>query len=102
LPAPSPATVPPEPLPAAVFDPYGAPVRVNGRLAMSGSPSSLALDRGQPVEITGWAGPWPVEERWWAPDEADRQVRFQVCLADGRAMLLSLSSGCWWVIGVYD
>ena len=102
LPAPSPATVPPEPLPATVFDPYGAPVRVNGRLAMSGAPSSLALERDQPVEITGWAGPWPVEERWWAPDEADRRVRFQVCLADGRAMLLSLSSGCWWVIGVYD
>jgi len=102
LPTPSPATVPPEPLPATVFDPYGAPVRVNGRLAMSGPPSSLVLDRDQPVEITGWAGPWPVEERWWAPDEADRQVRFQVCLADGRAMLLSLSSGCWWVIGVYD
>jgi protein ImuB len=102
LPAPSPATVPPEPLPATVYDPDGAPVRVNARLAMTGPPSRLAVGREPPVDITGWAGPWPVEERWWAPAEADRRVRFQVCLADGRALLLSLSSGCWWVIGVYD
>jgi protein ImuB len=94
--------VPPEPLPATVYDPDGVPVRVNARLAMTGPPSRLALGRDQPVEITGWAGPWPVEERWWAPAEADRRVRFQISLADGRAMLLSLSSGCWWVIGVYD
>jgi protein ImuB len=102
MPAPSPATVPPEPLPATVLDPGGAPVRVNARLALTGSPRFVALGREPAVEITGWAGPWPVEERWWAPDEADRRVRFQVSLADGRAMLLSLSSGCWWVIGVYD
>jgi protein ImuB len=100
--APSPATVPPEPLPVRVLDPGGRPVRVNARLAMTGEPSWLALDRGDPVEVTGWAGPWPVEERWWAPAEADRRVRFQVSLADGRAMLLSLSNGSWWVIGMYD
>jgi protein ImuB len=102
LPAPSPATVPPEPLPATVYDPSGEPVGVNARLAVTGPPQWLALGREPRVEITGWAGPWPVEERWWAPAEADRRVRFQVCLADGRALLLSLSSGCWWVIGVYD
>ena len=156
-PAPSPATVPPEPLPATVLDRTGEPVRVNVRLAMTGAPSWLALGRDKPVEITGWAGPWPVEERWWATaaepasggarrsatpaepasggarrsatpaepapggarrsatpaepapggdrqpaGESERRVRFQVSLADGRAMLLSLSGGCWWVIGVYD
>ncbi len=131
--APSPATVPPEPLPATVLDRAGEPVRVNARLAMTGAPGWLGLDRDHPVEITGWAGPWPVEERWWAATpaapaepasggvqrpatpaepasggvqrsagEAERRVRFQVSLADGRAMLLSLSGGCWWVIGVYD
>jgi protein ImuB len=102
MPAPSPATVPPEPLPATVLDRSGEPVRVNARLAMTGAPHGLVLGRDRVVEITGWAGPWPVEERWWAPGEPDRRVRFQVCLADGRAMLLSLSNGCWWVIGVYD
>ena len=52
--------------------------------------------------ITGWAGPWPVDERWWAPEEASPRVRFQVCLADGRALLLTLTSGLWSVTGVYE
>jgi protein ImuB len=33
---------------------------------------------GRPVEVTAWAGPWPADERWWAPEEATRLVRFQV------------------------
>jgi protein ImuB len=139
LPAPSPATVPPEPLAVEVYDPAGAPVGVTARLAVTGPPRWLVLEprpgpatagrgtagrgtagRGTPgrarghaeagrppdrdgaVEVTGWAGPWPVEERWWAPGETVRRVRFQVCLADGRALLLALSDGCWWVIGGYD
>ena len=52
--------------------------------------------------ITAWAGPWPVDERWWAPAEANRRVRFQVCLADGRAMLLTLAGGDWSVTAIYD
>ncbi|WP_422774671.1 DNA polymerase Y family protein [Plantactinospora sp. WMMC1484] len=53
-------------------------------------------------EIVGWAGPWPVDERWWAPAEASRRARFQVGLADGAAMLLSLAGGRWWVEAIYD
>jgi protein ImuB len=56
----------------------------------------------QPVAIVAWAGPWPVEERWWAPEEASRRVRFQVYLADGRALLLVLSGGSWSVVASYD
>ena len=55
-----------------------------------------------PVEITGWAGPWPIDERWWAPRESRRRARFQVALTDGRALLLVLAGGQWAVEAVYD
>ncbi len=57
---------------------------------------------GVPVEIVGWAGPWPVDERWWDPVEACRRARFQVSLADGSALLLAVDAGRWLVEAVYD
>jgi protein ImuB len=101
LPAPAPATVPPEPLPVDVLDAAGRPVGVDGRLRLTGAPVRAVLDQTS-TEIAGWAGPWPVDERWWAPEEASRRVRFQVCLADGRALLLTLHGGDWSATGVYD
>jgi protein ImuB len=101
LPAPAPATVPPEPLPVDVLDADGRPVGVDGRLRLTGVPARAVLDKAS-TDVAGWAGPWPVDERWWAPEEANRRVRFQVCLADGRALLLTLRRGDWTVTGVYD
>jgi protein ImuB len=43
-----------------------------------------------------------VDERWWAPAEAHRCARFQLQLADGRALLVALSGGHWTVEAVYD
>jgi protein ImuB len=54
------------------------------------------------VDVAAWAGPWPAEERWWTPAEADRRVRFQVLLADGQAVLLALTGDRWSVEAVYD
>ncbi|GAA2517414.1 DNA polymerase Y family protein [Pilimelia columellifera] len=102
LPSPSPAVVLPSPLPAAVWDASGEVVRVDGRLGLSGVPVRCSLAAGPTVEITGWAGPWPVEEKWWSPSQALRQARFQVSLADGRAALLALSAGQWSVEAWYD
>ncbi len=92
----------PEPLPAAVYDSTGEPVGVTARLAVSAAPARLAVGTAAGVEIVGWAGPWPVDERWWAPAEARRQARFQVCLVDGTALLLSLTAGRWVVEAIYD
>jgi protein ImuB len=98
-----------EPVPAAVYDAGGAPVGVTGRLAVTAAPARVAIaDERVPVEVAGWAGPWPVDERWWtvhssdAEDEPRRYVRFQVLLADGRALLLALSDGRWRVEALYD
>ncbi|GIE76000.1 hypothetical protein Aph02nite_19500 [Actinoplanes philippinensis] len=102
LPRPSPAVVLAHPLPAAVHDETGAPVGVSARLEVTGGPATLRIDRRQPMAIVGWAGPWPVDERWWAPDEARRRARFQVLLEDGRALLLSLAGGHWMVEAIYD
>lgn len=102
LPRPAPAMVPARPAPAVVLDAAGRPVGVSARLELSGPPVTVTVERGAPAEIVGWAGPWPVDERWWAAGEARRQARFQVMLAGGRAMLLSLASGHWLVEAVYD
>jgi protein ImuB len=91
-----------EPLPAVVLDADGTPVGVSARLELTGEPAALVVERSQPVEIAGWAGPWPVDERWWAPEEARRRARFQMVLADGRALLLSLAGGHWAVEAIYD
>jgi protein ImuB len=102
LPKPAPAVVPAEPMPAVVLDADGTPVGVSARLELTGDPAALVVERSQPIEIRGWAGPWPVDERWWAPDEARRRARFQVVLVDGRALLLALAGGHWVVEAIYD
>jgi protein ImuB len=102
LPAPAPATVLPEPAPLQVHTTTGEPFTVDGRLVMNGPPASVVVAAEAPVEIIGWAGPWPAEERWWAPDEARRLVRFQLALADGRALLVALRDGGWSVEASYD
>ncbi len=102
LPPPAPATVPPAPLPAEVRDAADRPVGVDARLAVSAEPDRLVVGDSPPVAITAWAGPWPLDERWWAPGEARRAARFQAVLADGRAVLLSLVDGAWRVEAVYE
>ncbi|MDG4799600.1 DNA polymerase Y family protein [Micromonospora sp. WMMD980] len=102
IPPPSPAVVLPTPLSAEVHDVAGEPVVVSARLAVSAAPARLTVGTGRPAEISGWAGPWPVDERWWAPVEARRRARFQVCLADGAALLLAVEGGQWLVEAIYD
>ncbi|QOC91053.1 Y-family DNA polymerase [Micromonospora craniellae] len=130
LPPPSPAVVLPTPLAVSVLDATGAPVVVSARLTVSAPPAQLIITvpgahvtrngapagttgrggawdgitgrAGVPVEIVGWAGPWPVDERWWAPAEACRRARFQVRLADGSALLLAVEAGRWLLEAVYD
>ncbi len=101
LPAPSPATVPPQPLPAELLDADGAPVRLVEPDRLSAPPHRLVVDGGGARTVAGWAGPWPVQQRWWAPD-ADESSRVQVLGEDGVAFLLVVRDGRWWVAGIYD
>jgi protein ImuB len=101
LPAPSPAGVPPEPVLARVCDAAGQPVGLAAPDLLTAPPHTVAVDDGPPREVQGWAGPWPVRQRWWAPDGVAGS-RLQVVRDDGAAFLLMVRDGRWWVVGVYD
>jgi protein ImuB len=102
VPAPAPAVVHPEPLAAEVVDATGAEVTVGGRGLTSAPPARLRVAGGDWTAITAWAGPWPVDERWWDPGVHRRLARLQVVTADGAAHLLKRSGGAWWVEATYD
>ena len=101
LPQPTPATVYPLPLPTQVLDATGEAVGVTARLAVTAAPAWVVIG-GEACEVTGWAGPWPVDERWWDGAEARRVARFQMLLADGRALLVVLDGGIWRIAAQYD
>jgi protein ImuB len=84
IPAPAPATVHPVPIPAEVAD---------ARVSVAGGLSS---------PVAAWAGPWPVDERWWDDAAHRRRARWQVVTADGVAHLLSQEGDRWAVEATYD
>jgi protein ImuB len=102
VPDPAPATVLAEPEPVEVVDATGRPVGVNGRAEISGAPARLTRPGRRSQEVVGWAGPWPVDERWWDPDRHRRRARFQVVEESGTAHLLAVEAGRWWLEGTYD
>jgi len=101
LPAPSPATVPAEPLPAELFDATGQPVLLAAPDLLTAPPHRVAVDGDHAHEVQGWTGPWPIRQRWWTPDGVDGS-RLQVACDNGVALLLLNRNGRWWVTGVYD
>jgi protein ImuB len=102
VPAPAPAIVYAEPVPAEVVDATGATVAVDGRGLLGSFPSRVRVrDRAWSV-ITAWAGPWLVDERWWDPAAHRRLVRLQATTDQGAAYLLRLTGGRWWVEAIYD
>lgn len=85
IPAPSPALVPPEPVPLAVEWDDGMPVRV--RLG------------SRWVPVLSWAGPWRHSGRWWeGKPPADR---YQLVTSAG-AILCEVREAVVTMTGVYD
>ncbi|GAA2331222.1 DNA polymerase Y family protein [Saccharopolyspora halophila] len=125
IPPPSPTVVPDESWQARVLDEAGDPVRLTDRKLLTGAPSRVEVSGGRSRAVVGWAGPWPIAERWWvdllacgsgrtAPDSQvspRAAARMQVVLeaaAEGEeseagevALLLVHERGDWWVQGVY-
>ncbi len=101
LPAPSPAVVPPAAQPATLLDAAGRPVAVTGRGEISAPPAALAVGGRPPQAVTGWAGPWPLDERWWDARRHRRLARLQVVTADGAAHLVLAEHRTWWVAATY-
>jgi protein ImuB len=86
---------------ADVTDEAGDAVTVTGRCVISAAPAWLAADGEPPLQITGWAGPWPLSERWWDPAAARRRARFQLLTGDGRAWLAAVQDGHWLIEARY-
>jgi protein ImuB len=108
LPAPSPSRVPAHPLPAEVLDDAGCTLGVSGRGRLTGVPHQIAMGGNPPRRVLTWAGPWPVEERWWEPGGGRRCARLQAVLDvagptdDPLAVLLACETGRWRVEGIYE
>jgi protein ImuB len=136
LPEPSPTVLLDDPV--ELFDADGNPVRVTGRGLFSADPARLAAPGCTDPKITAllpgctdprvasllpaedrkgrlswWAGPWPVDERWWDSGQtptqakAGRTARVQVLLDGdgndaGRAMLLCYRQRRWYLEGMYE
>ena len=99
IPAPAPAVVHPEPVRADLADVRGEPVRVSARGLLAAAPDRLSVEGGPWEPLSGWAGPWPSDERWWARSRR-RGARLQA--VTGRAAhLLVAERGQWWVEATY-
>ena len=102
LPPPQPAVVLDRPEPITVTDCGGDSVTVSGRGETSAAPWQVTDSTGRSQSVVAWAGPWPLDERWWRPSARRRQARFQLVLNDGSAHLCVLESGRWQREATYD
>ena len=126
LPSPSPSVMLELPVPAELLDAAGGPVRLDDRHQLSSVLSTIRVDGGGVAAVRSWAGPWPVDQRWWDAATAWRGCWLQVVLGeaigavdasgvDGRleangvvgdspgetALLLGNRADRWWVAGAY-
>jgi protein ImuB len=102
LPAPSPAWVHAAPVPAQLVDEHGRSLWVSGRGELSAPPARLVVGDRPARVVVAWAGPWPLDERWWDPQRRRRAARLQVVTDDATAYLAVVEGGSWWVSAVYS
>jgi protein ImuB len=117
LPAPSPSVVPAGLLPAEVSGVSGRPVVVTDRHALSAVPATVRVDGRDSRQVRAWAGPWPVDQRWWDAALEWRGIRLQVVLAgtggeeggdiaeayaETALLLFCDAENRWSVLGGYD
>ena len=101
LPAPSPSVVHRPARPAEVLDAEGRSVEVTGRGEVRRPPHTVRVEADPPHDVVAWAGPWPVDQRWWDAEAHERRARLQVVTDQGVALLLGRADGSWWVDAVY-
>jgi protein ImuB len=100
LPEPSPTVLLDDPV--ELLDAQGNPIRVTSRGLFSADPARLSA-HGSNDRLRWWAGPWPVDERWWDPERAKgRTARVQVLLESERALLLCYRQRRWYLEGIYE
>ena len=108
LPTPSPSVVYSDLVVVQVTDKDKNLLRVSARHELSAEPAYLLINKTC-CKIISWAGPWPVEEKWWDITRSRRLVRLQVVvekiLPDGssqiQALLVALEHGEWSIAAIY-
>lgn len=71
LPAPTPSRLSITDPAVTLLDEYGASVVVTDRGLLSGAPSRLHGKDFDACWVLGWAGPWLLDERWWAAPRSE-------------------------------
>jgi protein ImuB len=110
LPEPSPTVLLDDPV--ELLDVQGNSIRVTSRGLFSADPARLT-SRDRDDQLRWWAGPWPVDERWWddrlgAGQGGSRTARVQVLLEGerpsdaGTALLLCYRQRRWYLQGIYE
>ncbi|MFD6353436.1 DNA polymerase Y family protein [Nocardia tengchongensis] len=106
----------PEPAPALVLTHHpevrveaadGSPIWVSDRGMFTADPARLRWGSSS-WRLSGWAGPWPVDDRWWAhrfEDGFAARAQVQLDAEDKtrlRALLLIGYNNAWHVEGLYE
>jgi protein ImuB len=108
IPPPAPARVFATPTPSVVLSEDQRPVRVTSRGLVTAAPAFISIgvvsigEESELIPIDAWAGPWPIDELWWDPDQARQVARFQVAGVNGSAWLLIIENDQWWTEARYD
>ncbi len=111
LPAPAPSVLFDPPRPVQVLDANGVAVQVSDSGVVPQAPARLVTGTSSTgsssgVPITAWAGPWPIDERWWEPEAPPRIALFQLVDVRGQAYLASCQLGVdgsrWTIEAIYD
>jgi protein ImuB len=103
IPPPAPARVFSTPMPSMVLSEDRRAVKVTGRGLVTAAPAFVSIGEGsEPMPVDAWAGPWPIDELWWDPEQARQVARFQITGVDGSAWLLVVEDDQWWTEARYD
>jgi protein ImuB len=100
VPMPSPTVVPATPVPVEVLSGDGQVVAVTGRGEISAAPAELIVGSHR-HRIVAWAGPWPLEQRWWTSERSRRLARLQIVTEGGAAHLVGVEQQCWSILATY-
>lgn len=100
LPAPFPSRVFDPPIAAELLDAGGEPVAITGRGEQRHAPVHV---RSKVVtgEVTGWAGPWAHDVRWWDHRARQRCARYQLLVGDV-ACIAVVTNGTAAIEAIYD
>lgn len=101
----------PQPAPAVVLVNHpevrlesgdGSPIWLTDRGMFTAEPAELHWG-SKSWRVAGWAGPWLLDERWWATGDSGGAVRTQILLdTEERALLLLGYDHIWHVEGLYE